>query len=135
MTIDKYNTSSIFKPYYDYLPKINNSDFAFSFNEKEKEIFKETRIIEGIDKYEHFLNKALNPVEQKLKNIQKKIILIYETIIEEFKNNFILVGTGNFGRPDSIFDVNAMVPFLDLINHSDKNYTEWLYDEFKKDLY
>ena len=69
MTIDKYNTSSIFKPYYDYLPKINNSDFAFSFNEKEKEIFKETRIIEGIDKYEHFLNKALNPVEQKLKNI------------------------------------------------------------------
>ena len=27
MTIDKYNSSSIFKPYYDYLPIVNNSDF------------------------------------------------------------------------------------------------------------
>ena len=132
MTIDKYNSSSIFKPYYDYLPKINASDFVFSFSEKEKELFKETGITEGIYNYEFFLNKALSPVEQKLKQFAEKNNIKYEKILEEFKTNFILVGTRNFGRPDTIFDVKTMVPFLDLINHSDKNNTEWVYDEFKK---
>ena len=40
-----------------------------------------------------------------------------------------MVGTRNFGRRESIFDVNTMVPYLDLINHSDKNNTDWNYDE------
>ena len=132
MTIDKYNSSSIFKPYYDYLPKINLSDFVFSFSEKEKELFEETGITEGIFNYEHFLNKALTPVEQKLKKFTEKNNIKYEKILDEFKTNFILVGTRNFGRPDTIFDVNTMTPFLDLINHSDKNNTEWLYDESRK---
>ena len=43
-----------------------------------------------------------------------------------------MVGTRNFGRPESIFDVNTMVPYLDLINHSDKNNTNWFYDESKR---
>ena len=34
MTIDNYNSSSQFKPYYDYLPLINNSDFIFDFTSK-----------------------------------------------------------------------------------------------------
>ena len=132
MTIDKYNSSSIFKPYYDYLPKINISDFVFSFSEKEKELFKETGITEGIYNYEFFLNKALSPVDQKLKQFAEKNNIKYEKILEEFKINFILVGTRNFGRPDTFFDISTMVPFLDLINHSDKNNTEWLYDESQK---
>ena len=132
MTIDKYNSSSIFKPYYDYLPEINISDFVFSFNEKEKELFKETGITEGIQNYEQFLNKALKPVEEKLKKFSIKNNIKYENLLEEFKYNFIIVGTRNFGRPESIFDVNTMVPFLDLINHSDKNNTYWYYEEKKK---
>jgi len=129
MTIDKYNPSSIFKPYYDYLPKINISDFVFSFNEEEKKLFKDTGITEGIRTYEFFLDKALRPVEQRLKEFAKKNKIKYEEILEEFKYNFIMVGTRNFGRRDSIFDVNTMVPYLDLINHSDKNNTDWNYDE------
>ena len=48
MTIDKYNSSSIFKPYYDYLPIVNSSDFITDFTQKEIEIFKETGITDGI---------------------------------------------------------------------------------------
>ena len=51
--------------------------------------------------------------------------------MEEFKNNFSLVGTRNFGRPDCYYDLSTMVPFLDLLNHSDKNNTHWYYDERK----
>ena len=78
------------------------------------------------------MNKSLFPVEQKLKNFAEKNNIKYEEILEEFKNNFILVGSRNFGRPDTNLDVNTMVPFLDLINHSDKNNTEWIYDEVKE---
>ena len=129
MTIDKYNSSSVFKPYYDYLPKINISEFVFSFDEEEKKIFKDTGITEGITTYEYFLDKALKPVEERLQKFAKKNNIKYEEILQEFKNNFIMVGTRNFGRRDSIFDVNTMVPYLDLINHSDKNNTDWNYDE------
>ena len=72
MTIDKYNSSSIFKPYYDYLPKINISDFVFSFTPQEKKMFEGTGITEGIRVYEHFLEQALKPVEQKLKKFSEK---------------------------------------------------------------
>ena len=132
MTMDKYNSSSIFKPYYDYLPKINISDFVFSFTPQEKKMFEGTGITEGIKVYEHFLDQALKPVEQKLKKFSEKNKIKYEEIIEEFKYNFLMVGTRNFGRPESIFDVNTMVPYLDLINHSDKNNTNWFYDESKR---
>ena len=132
MTIDKYNSSSIFKPYYNYLPKINISDFVLSFNEEEKKLFKDIGITEGIITYEFFLDKALRPVEERLKKFAKKNNIKYEEILEEFKNNFIMVGTRNFGRRESIFDVNTMVPYLDLINHSDKNNTDWNYDAVKK---
>ena len=105
MNIDKYNSSSIFKPYYNYLPKINISDFVFSFNEEEQNLFKDTGITEGIRRYKFFLDKALRPFEQRLKNFAKKNNIKYEKILEEFKNNFIMVGTRNFGRKDSFFDV------------------------------
>ena len=132
MTIDKYNSSSIFKPYYEYLPVINKSEFVFSFSEEEIETFEDTGITYGIQKYHHFLNKALRPVEEKLKIFAKKKNIKYEKILEEFTYNFIMVGTRNFGRPDSFYDINTMVPFLDLLNHSDKNNTHWYYDEKKE---
>ena len=131
MTIDKYNSSSIFKPYYDYLPKLDKREFVFSFTEDEIEMFKETGVTEGISTYNYFLKKCLEPVEQKLKIFAEKNNIKYEQIIEEFKDNFIMVGTRNFGRPDSVYDISTMVPFLDLLNHSDKNNTHWFYDEIK----
>ena len=51
----------------------------------------------------------------------------YEDIINNFKKNFDLVATRNFGRSGSYFDHSTMVPFLDLVNHSDKNNTFWFY--------
>ena len=132
MTLDRYNSSSIFKPYYDYLPVIDKSEFVFSFSEEEIQMFKDTGITDGIRMYHHFLNKALKPVEEKLKIFAKKNNIKYEKILEDFENNFNLVGTRNFGRPECFCDISTMVPFLDLLNHSDKNNTHWFYDESKQ---
>ena len=132
MTLDRYNTSSIFKPYYDYLPVLDKSEFVFSFSEEEIQMFKDTGITDGIRMYKYFLNKALKPVEERLKIFAKKNNIKYEKIIEDFENNFSLVGTRNFGRPECFCDISTMVPFLDLLNHSDKNNTHWYYDESKQ---
>ena len=132
MTIDKYNTSSIFKPYYDYLPKIDKNDFIISLTEEEQEKYNETGLLDGIQSFYHFLNVALEPVQEKLKIFAEKNKISYEQILEDFFINFIMVGTRNFGRPDYIADFSTMVPYLDLINHSDKNNTFWFYDHNKE---
>ena len=129
MTIDKYNPSSLFKPYYDYLPTFNKSDFIFDFSEEEIEMFKGTGITEGLDSYERFYKRAFEPVKEKLKKFAEENNIKYEDILKEFKYNFDLVGTRNFGRPGSYCDLNTMVPFLDLLNHSDKNNTYWYYSD------
>ena len=129
MTIDKYNTSSFFKPYYDYLPQMNKSDFITDFTQKEIDIYKDIGITKGIESYNRFYKKAFEPVEQRLKNFSEKNKIKYEKIINEFKYNFDLVATRNFRRPESYYDLSTMVPFLDLINHSDKNNSYWFYDD------
>ena len=135
MTLDKYNSSSVFKPYYDYLPKIDKNDFVISFTKEEKEKYKETGILEGIDNFYHFYKIALDPVEEGLYLFAKKNKISYEQILEDFFNIFILVGTRNFGRPNYFADFSTMVPYLDLLNHSDKNNTYWFYDENKEGYY
>ena len=132
MTIDKFNSTSIFKPYYNYLPEFNKADFITNFTEKEIEIFKETGITEGIKYYKFFYNKALEPVKDKLKKICNQKNINYEKIEEEFEYNYDLTLTRNFGRPGSFYDINTMVPYLDLINHSDKNNTYWFYEDKKE---
>ena len=129
MTIDKYNSLSIFKPYYDYLPKFDKTNFITDFSEKEINAFKETGITEGIKYYYYFYNKALDPVKEKLKTFCQQKNIKFENIIEEFKYNYDLALTRNYGRPCSFYDINTMVPYLDLINHSDKNNTYWFYDD------
>ena len=129
MTIDKLNSSSIFKPYYDYLPSFNKSDFIFDFNEEEIKMYEGIGIIDGLKNYNKFYKRALEPVKQKLKTIAKENNIKFEEILENFKYNFLLVATRNFGRPGSYCDINTMVPFLDLLNHSDKNNTYWYYED------
>ena len=72
MTIDKYNTSSIFKPYYDYLPKIDKNDFIISLTEEEQKKYNETGLLDGIQNFYHFLNISLEPVQEKLKIFAEK---------------------------------------------------------------
>ena len=135
MTVDKYNSSSVFKPYYNYLPKINKNDFIISLTKEEQERFKETGIIDGINHFYYFYNQSLEPAQERLKQFAKKNKIKYEQILEDFFTNFLLVGTRNFGRPGYFADFSTMVPFLDLINHSDKNNTYWYYDEYKSGYY
>ena len=129
MTIDKFNLSSFFKPYYDYLPIINQSDFIFDFSEEEIKTFEGIGITDGIRNYNRFYKRALEPVKYKLKKFSEEKNIKFEKILDIFKYNFDLVATRNFGRPDSFCDINTMVPFLDLLNHSDKNNTYWYYDD------
>ena len=135
LTIDKYNSSSMFKPYYDYLPKINKNDFIISLTEEEIKKYSETGIIDGLRHFYHFYNLSIEPVKEKLKTFAEKNKIKYEKILEEFFINFILVGTRNFGRPDYFADFSTLVPYLDLLNHSDKNNTHWYYDEKKSGYY
>lgn len=129
MTIDKYIPSSFFKPYYDYLPSFNKSDFILDFTQEEIDMFKGTGITEGMRSYKVFYNRAYEPVKDKLKKFAEKHNIKHDKIIEDFKYNFDLVATRNFGRPGSYCDINTMVPFLDLLNHSDKNNTYWYYED------
>ena len=129
MTIDKYNLSSFFKPYYDYLPIINQSDFITDFTEEEIKSFEGIGITEGILNYNRFYNRALEPVKNKLKKFSEEKNIKFENILNNFKYNFDLVATRNFGRPESYCDINTMVPFLDLLNHSDKNNSYWYYED------
>ena len=129
MTIDKYNEKSIFKPYYDYLPAFNDSEFIFDFTEEEIKMYENIGITDGISNYKKFYKRALDPVKEKLKKFASDNNIKYEDILENFKYNFNLVATRNFGRPGSYCDINTMVPFLDLINHSDKNNTYWYYED------
>ena len=129
MTIDKYNSSSFFKPYYDYLPKLIKSDFITDFSQEEIKLYKDIGITQGIESYNRFYKIAFEPVEQKLKIFSEKNKIKYEEIINEFEYNFNLVATRNFGRPGSYYDHSTMVPFLDLINHSDNNNTYWYYED------
>ena len=129
MTLDKYNSSSFFKPYYDFLPKMNKSDFITDFSEEEIETYKYIGITQGIDSYNKFFKKAFDPVEEKLKKFSEKNKIKYEEILDVFKYNFDLVATRNFGRPGSFYDLSTMVPFLDLVNHSDKNNSYWFYED------
>ena len=135
MTVDKYNSSSIFKPYYDYLPNIDKNDFIIGLTKEEIEQLNQTGITEEIHTFNYFYNLAFEPVKEKLQKFAEKNKIKYEQIFEEFLINFILVATRNFGRPDYFADFSTMVPYLDLINHSDKNNTHWYYDERKEGYY
>ena len=135
MTMDKYNSSSIFKPYYNFLPKLNKNDFIISLTKEEQEKYKRSGITEGIERFYHFYNMAFDPVEVRLQLFAKKKKISYEQILEDFFINFLLVGTRNFGRTGYIAEYSTMVPFMDLLNHSNKNNTYWYYDEFKEGFY
>ena len=125
LTIDKNNSQSFFKYYYDYLPKIQKEDYSLYFNEEEKNFLKKIELNAQISRQDFFLNKALRPIKNKIINIDDGL--------EKFKESFIYVSTRNFGRRGSFYDdVNTLVPYLDLLNHNN-NYNAWFYYNEKRD--
>ena len=125
LTIDIDNNQSFFKNYYNYLPEISKSDFPLYFTDEEKNILSKIELDTQISRQDIFLEKALMPVKNKIIKI--------ENGLEKFKKNFIYMSTRNFGRRGSFYDdVNTLVPYLDLLNHSN-DYNSWFYYDEKRD--
>ena len=122
LTIDIENKSSIFRDYYNYLPEISKLDFPIYFTEDEKKDLDKIELEIQIRRQDLFFNKSLKPIKNKILKIPNGL--------EKFKRSFIYVSTRNFGRRESFYDdVNTLVPFLDLLNHSNDFNTYFYFNE------
>ena len=129
LTLDRINSTSFFKPYYDYLPEFNIKDFPSEFPKEEQNLYDEIGLYLHIGIHDYKLKNAYNEyVDQIL--LENKIINGYE----KFKYNYYLAHTRDFCRHNSEFfsDLNSIVPFMDLFNHDINFNLDWEYSDEKK---
>ena len=132
ISFDKYNLSSFFRPYYDFLPELNISTFPAEYSQEKLKLYEELEFDLYVGISNNKLKNAFNDeVEKILKG--KGISNPYE----EYKYNFYLVKTRNFARPgsDFLFDLNSCVPFIELFNHDNDFNTDWGFDPKKNGFY
>ena len=129
MTLDKFNKTSFFKPYYDYLPKFDMGRAPTSFSEKKLKFYEELEFDLYVGISNHKLQNAYNEEVEKI--MEEKGI---KNPFEEFKYNYELVKSRNFARPgsDFFFDLNSCVPFIELLNHDNNYNTDFDFDEKNK---
>ena len=129
MTLDKFNKTSFFKPYYDYLPKFDMGEAPTSFSEKKLKFYEELEFDLYVGISNHKLQNAYNEEVEKI--LEEKGI---KNPFEEFKYNYELVKSRNFARPgsDFFFDLNSCVPFIELLNHDNNYNTDFEFDEKNK---
>lgn len=129
MTLDKFNKTSFFKPYYDYLPKFDMGRAPTSFSEKKLKFYEELEFDLYVGISNHKLQNAYNEEVEKI--LEEKGI---KNPFEEFKYNYELVKSRNFARPgsDFFFDLNSCVPFIELLNHDNNYNTDFDFDEKNK---
>ena len=129
MTLDKFNKTSFFKPYYDYLPKFDMRGAPTSFSEKKLKFYEELEFDLYVGISNHKLQNAYNEEVEKI--LEEKGI---KNPFEEFKYNYELVKSRNFARPgsDFFFDLNSCVPFIELLNHDNNYNTDFEFDEKNK---
>ena len=129
MTLDKFNKTSFFKPYYDYLPKFDMGGAPTSFSEKKLKFYEELEFDLYVGISNHKLQNAYNEEVEKI--LEEKGI---KNPFEEFKYNYELVKSRNFARPgsDFFFDLNSCVPFIELLNHDNNYNTDFDFDEKNK---
>ena len=129
MTLDKFNKTSFFKPYYDYLPKFDMGGAPTSFSEKKLKFYEELEFDLYVGISNHKLQNAYNEEVEKI--LEEKGI---KNPFEEFKYNYELVKSRNFARPgsDFFFDLNSCVPFIELLNHDNNYNTDFEFDEKNK---
>lgn len=129
MTLDKFNKTSFFKPYYDYLPKFDMGGVPTSFSEKKLKFYEELEFDLYVGISNHKLQNAYNEEVEKI--LEEKGI---KNPFEEFKYNYELVKSRNFARPgsDFFFDLNSCVPFIELLNHDNNYNTDFEFDEKNK---
>ncbi len=129
ITFDKFNKTSFFKPYYDYLPKFNITNLPTSYSDEKLKFFEELEFDLHVGISNNKLKNAYN--EQVEKILNKKGI---KNPYEEFRYNYEIVKSRNFARPGSefFFDLNSCVPFIELFNHDNNYNTDFEYDEKNK---
>ncbi len=129
MTLDKFNKTSFFKPYYDYLPKFDMGGAPTSFSEKKLKFYEELEFDLYVGISNHKLQNAYNEEVEKI--LEEKGI---KNPFEEFKYNYELVKSRNLARPgsDFFFDLNSCVPFIELLNHDNNYNTDFEFDEKNK---
>jgi hypothetical protein len=98
ITFDKFNKTSFFKPYYDYLPKFNISNLPTSYSNEKLKLFEELEFDLHVGISNNKLKNAYN--EQVEKILNKKGI---KNPYEEFRYNYEIVKSRNFARPGSEF--------------------------------
>ena len=129
ITFDKFNKSSFFQPYYDYLPKIDMKYLPTAYSEEKLKLYDELEfdLHVGISN-----NKLKNAYNEQVEEILKKKGI--KNPFEEFKYNYQIVKSRNFARPGSefFFDLNSCVPFIELFNHDNDYNTDFEYDEKNK---
>ena len=126
MTLDRNNKKSFFYPYYNYFPKLNKKNFFSFLPNNIKEKISKTELGKKIKQGETFFKRSLLPVEKILKE---------KNLIEQYKENFVLVTSRNFLRRDSSFeDVNSMVPYVDLLNHKNNYNVYFYFDDYKDSM-
>ena len=129
ITFDKFNKSSFFQPYYNYLPKIDMKYLPTAYTEEKLKLYDELEfdLHVGISN-----NKLKNAYNEQVEEILKKKGI--KNPFEEFKYNYQIVKSRNFARPGSefFFDLNSCVPFIELFNHDNDYNTDFEYDEKNK---
>ena len=132
ITFDKYNKTSFFKPYYDYLPKLDLKNFPCEFPKEKLELYTELEFDLHVGISENKLKKAFNEEVEKI--LKKKGI---KNSYEEFRYNYNLVKSRNFARPgsDFFFDLNSCIPFMELFNHDNEYNSDFFFDEKNKGFF
>jgi hypothetical protein len=125
LTLDSLNDNSIFKLYYNYLPKSFN-DFPIYYTDNN-----DIRLIEQSGLYKEYY-KLQTKINSGYKEIQS--FLPSNVTYEQYKFWYVMVMSRTFSRMFYNNDIPTLVPYLDLINHANNQFdnANYYYDEGRK---
>ena len=124
LTLDSLNDNSIFKLYYNYLPKSFN-DFPIYYTDNN-----DIRLIEQSGLYKEY-HKLQTRINSGYKEIQS--FLPSNITYEHYKFWYVMVMSRTFSRMFYNNDIPTLVPYLDLVNHANRiDNANYYYDEGKK---
>eukprot|EP00588_Corethron_pennatum_P012680 CAMPEP_0194265332 /NCGR_PEP_ID=MMETSP0169-20130528/614_1 /TAXON_ID=218684 /ORGANISM="Corethron pennatum, Strain L29A3" /LENGTH=508 /DNA_ID=CAMNT_0039005773 /DNA_START=142 /DNA_END=1668 /DNA_ORIENTATION=+ len=121
LLVDRQNTSSFFRPYYDILPKTLRN-MPIMWNEEELSYLKGSYL--------------LNQIEERIEAIEEDYESICQVVpefgnaasLEDFKWARMCVCSRNFGLLIDGIRTSALVPHADMLNHHRPRETKWTFD-------
>lgn len=125
LTLDSLNDNSIFKLYYNYLPKSFN-DFPIYYTDNN-----DIHLLEQSGLYKEY-HKLQTQIDSSYKEIQS--FLPSTVTYEQYKFWYVMVMSRSFSRMVYTSDIATLVPYLDLINHANNQYdnANYYYDGGRK---